>query len=415
MSDNKVRIDRIQRDIEELAKFSCVKGIGCTRFTYTKEWCGARDYIISEMKNIGLKVYEDPVGIIVGVLEGKDSSKPIVMTGSHFDTVKTGGRFDGIAGTVAALEVARVMQEEGFVPECNIEFVALPEEEGARFGKGLFGSRAMCGKISNDELNIYKDEKGVSFAQAIREYGLDPSKVGEAVRKPGSIKAFIELHIEQGPILENEKINVGIVESVAGLRIFDVFVNGRSDHAGNTPLTMRADSFLASAKAVCAGTEKALEIGENTVFTCGYIDVKPGAFNIVANETHFQIDCRSRNLENVDKVINVVRESLDESCAQNQGLSYEIKEKISMKEVLMNEKIKSLMESEAAKAGISTRRMLSGAAHDAMVMGSICDVAMIFVPSRGGRSHVPEEWTDYEDIQKGTELLYRTVKSLASK
>ncbi len=201
MSDNKVRIDRIQRDIEELAKFSCVKGIGCTRFTYTKEWCCARDYIMSEMKNSVLKVYEDPVGIIVGVLEGKDSSKPIVMTGSHFDTVKTGGRFDGMAGTVAALEVARVIKEEGFVPECNIEFVALPEEEGARFGKGLFGSRAMCGKISDDELNIYKDEKGISFAQAMREYGLDPSKAGEAIRKPGSIKAFIELHIEQGPIL----------------------------------------------------------------------------------------------------------------------------------------------------------------------------------------------------------------------
>ncbi len=126
MSNCKVRVDRIQRDIEELAKFSCVKGIGCTRFTYTKEWCSARDYIMSEMKNIGLEVYEDPVGIIVGVFEGTDLSKPVVMTGSHFDTVKTGGRFDGAAGTVAALEVARVMKEEGFVPERNIEFVALP-------------------------------------------------------------------------------------------------------------------------------------------------------------------------------------------------------------------------------------------------------------------------------------------------
>ena len=415
MLNIKVRVDRIQRDIEELAKFSSVKGIGCTRFTYTKEWCCARDYIMSEMRKLGLKVYEDPVGIIVGILEGRDTSKPIVMTGSHLDTVKTGGRFDGMAGTVAALEVARVMKEEGFIPECNIEFVALPEEEGARFGKGLFGSRAMCGKVSDEELNIYKDENGISFAQAMREYGLDPLKASKAIRKSGSIKAFIELHIEQGPILENEKINIGIVDSVAGLRIFDVFVYGRSDHAGNTPLTMRADSFLASAKAVYDGTQKALEIGENTVFTCGYINVKPGAFNIVTNETHFQIECRSRNLENVDKVIKAVRESLDLSCVQNLGLNYEIKEKISMKEVLMNESIKMLMENEATKVGISTRRMLSGAAHDAMVMGSICDVAMIFVPSRGGRSHVPEEWTDYEDIRKGTELLYRTVKNLASK
>ncbi len=414
MSDHKTRTDRIQRDIEELAKFSCVEGIGCTRFTYTKEWRQARDYVVAGMQAAGLKVREDPVGIIIGTLEGKDPSKPVVMTGSHLDTVKTGGRFDGIAGTISALEAARVMHDEGFVPERTIEFVGLPEEEGARFGSGLFGSRAMCGKLYPDELNKYKDKDGVSFAQAMTEYGLDPSKAGETVRKPGSIKAFIELHIEQGPILENEKTDIGIVESIVGLRTFDVFVHGRSDHAGNTPLNMRADTFLATAKAVCAGTEKAYEIGENTVFTCGYVTVEPGAFNIVTKETHFQIDCRSKTIANVDKVMEVVRASLDKSCAENPGLSYEIREKLSMAEVPMNEEIKSLMEKEAADAGISTRRMFSGAGHDAMVMGSICDVAMIFVPSHEGRSHVPEEWTDYEDVQKGAEVLYRTVKKLAS-
>jgi len=247
-----------------------------------------------------------------------------------------------------------------FQVEWEEEPGARPEEEGARFGSGLFGSRAMCGKLYDDELNRYKDKDGISFAEAMREYGLDPSKAAETVRKPGSIKAFVELHIEQGPILENEKVNVGIVESIVGLRTLDVFVHGRSDHAGNTPLNMRADTFLASAKAVCAGTEKAVEIGENTVFTCGYVTVEPGAFNIVTKETHFQIDCRSKTLANVDKVLETVRASLDKSCAENPGLSYEIDEKLSMGEVPMNEGIKSLMEKEAAEAGITTRANLKG-------------------------------------------------------
>jgi allantoate deiminase len=227
------------------------------------------------------------------------------MTGSHFDTVKTGGRFDGPAGVVAGLETARVLHEEGFVPERPIEFVALPEEEGARFGSGLFGSRAICGKLTQEEVENNKDWDGITVAQAMREYGLDPAKATEAARKPGEIGAFLELHIEQGPLLENTKTDVGIVESIVGLRILDIHVYGRSDHAGNTPMTMRADTMLASAKAIAAGTEKALEIGEGTVVTCGRLETIPGAFNIVAKETYFQIDCRSKTIENVDAVIAI--------------------------------------------------------------------------------------------------------------
>ena len=410
----KTKVERIQRDIENLAQFTCVEGIGCTRFTYTKEFAGARDYIVSEMKAAGLEVREDAVGVIIGRMEGKNPDAPVVMTGSHFDTVKTGGRFDGPAGVVAGLETARVLHEEGFVPERPIEFVALPEEEGARFGSGLFGSRAICGKLTQEEVENNKDWDGITVAQAMREYGLDPAKATEAARKPGEIGAFLELHIEQGPLLENTKTDVGIVESIVGLRILDIHVYGRSDHAGNTPMTMRADTMLASAKAIAAGTEKALEIGEGTVVTCGRLETIPGAFNIVAKETYFQIDCRSKTIENVDAVIAVIRESLEKSAAENPGLSFTIEEKLSAMPVPMKAEFQQIMEAEAADAGISTVKMLSGAGHDAMIMGSICDVAMVFVPSKGGRSHVPEEWTDYEDVQKGIEVIYRSVKKLAS-
>lgn len=410
----KTNIERIQKDIETLAQFSCVEGIGCTRFTYTKEFAQARDYIVSEMKAAGLTVREDAVGTVIGRLEGKNPNAPILMTGSHFDTVKTGGRFDGPAGVTAALETARTLHDEGFVPECPIEFVALPEEEGARFGGGLMGSRAMCGKLTQAEVDTYKDWDGVTIAEAMKGYGLDPTKIAEAKRTPSEIGTFIELHIEQGPILENNRTDVGIVEAIVGLRCLNVTVTGRSDHAGTTPLNMRADTMLATAKAIVAGTEKAKELNDGTVVTFGRVETIPGAFNIVAKETNFNIDCRSRGIESVNTVIDVIRTSLERSVAENPGLSFEMEEKTSALPVQMKAEVQELLEKHAAELNISTRKMLSGAGHDAMIMGALCDVAMVFVPSKDGRSHVPEEWTDYADLQKGVELVYRTIKELAS-
>jgi len=409
------KVEHIQKDIESLAQFSCVEGIGCTRYTYTKEFRQAADYIIGEMKAAGLEVREDPVGIIIGRMEGKDPTAPVIMTGSHFDTVKTGGRFDGPAGVVTALETARVLHEEGFKPNCPIEFVALPEEEGARFGGGLFGSRAICGQLKENELESYKDWDGVSIAEAMRGYGLDPAKAAEAQRKPGDIGLFLELHIEQGPILENNKTDIGIVDAIVGLRTFVVTVKGRSDHAGTTPLNMRADTMLAAARAITAGTDKAVELNDGTVITFGRVETKPGAFNIVAKETVFNIDCRSRTLESVDTVIAAVRASLEKSAKENPGLSFDMYESLVAKPVPMKPEVKALLEEKAAECGISTMQLLSGAGHDAMIMGSLCDVAMVFVPSKDGRSHVPEEWTDYADLQKGIEVVCRTIRELASR
>ena len=409
------KVERIQKDIESLAQYSQVQGIGCTRYTYTKEFAQARDYIVSQMKAAGLSVREDAVGTVIGRMEGKDPSAPILMTGSHFDTVKTGGRFDGAAGVVAALEAARTLHDEGFQPERPIEFVALPEEEGARFGGGLFASRAMCGQLYENELENYKDSQGVSMAQAMKEYGLDPARADEARRKKGEIDMFLELHIEQGPVLENEKVDVGVVEAIVGIKCLTVYVHGRSDHAGTTPLNMRADTMLAAAKAIVAGTHRAKALEDGTVVTFGRVETVPGAFNIVAKETLFDIDCRSKTRESVDQVIAAVRSSLEQSQAENPGLSFEMVEKLTAQPVLMKPEVQELLEQQAREAGISTRKILSGAGHDAMIMGSLCDVAMIFVPSKGGRSHVPEEWTDYEDLRKGAELLCRCLRQLASK
>lgn len=412
--EHRTRADRIQKDIDTLGSYSSVKTIGCTRYTYTKEFAQARDYIKREMEQAGLEVREDAIGTVIGRLEGTNPELPIIMTGSHFDTVKTGGRYDGAAGVVAALEVARTMHDEGFRPKRSIEFVALPEEEGGRFGSGLMASRAMCGKLYPDELE-HRDENGVTLAEAMKEYGLDLNAIETAQRKPEEIGAFLELHIEQGPILEKEDVKVGIVESIVGFRCFEVHVHGRSDHAGNTPMNMRADAFLAVARAVTAATAKAEEIGENTVFTCGEVYVAPGAFNIVAEDAWIKVDCRSRKISNVDRVLKVFWESMDKSVRDSEGLSYTKEQKVHANQVEMDEEIREMIEENAHKAGIRTWHLLSGAGHDAMVMASIARTAMIFVPSKDGRSHVPEEWTDCEDLQKGTETLYRTMREMAEK
>ena len=205
----------------------------------------------------------------------------------------------------------------------------------------------------------------------MKEYGLDPNAIETAQRKPEEIGAFLELHIEQGPILEKEDVKVGIVESIVGFRCFEVHVHGRSDHAGNTPMNMRADAFLAVARAVTAATAKAEEIGENTVFTCGEVHVAPGAFNIVAEDAWIKVDCRSRKISNVDRVLKVFWESMDKSVRDSEGLSYTKEQKVHANQVEMDEEIREMIEENAHKAGIRTWHLLSGAGHDAMVMASI--------------------------------------------
>ena len=410
----KTKLERIRYDIDELAKISVTQGPGCCRQTYTKEFAEARDYIVKVMKEIGLSVREDAVGNIFGRMEGKNPEAPVIMTGSHFDTVRTGGRFDGLAGVVAALEVARVMKEEGFVPNCPIEFVATAEEEGTRFSGGLFGSRAMCGQLYENELENSLDMDGISMAQAMKEYGLDPEKTNEAILNPEKVRMFLELHIEQGPVLDAENIEIGIVDAIAGLRRWVVTVKGRSDHSGSTPMNMRADTMLAAARALVRGTAKTAELGDGTMVTCGSVEVKPGAMNVVANETVFKIDCRGKNMDSVGTVLEEIRASLEESVNTYPGLSFEVNEILRIESVYTDEKVQDIFEEIAKEKNISCKRMLSGAGHDAMIMSAICDVAMLFVPSLNGRSHVPEEWTDYEDIQKGTEILHDAIVRLAT-
>lgn len=410
----KCKTERIKRDLEALSGFNRTPGRGFTRLSYTSEFAGAGDYIKKAMEQAGLHVREDPAGNIIGRYQGK-VEKPVIMTGSHFDTVCNGGNFDGLAGICAALETARVMRDHHYIPFFPIEIIAMPEEEGARFGGGLFGSRAICTGVTVDELKSLADAEGITLYDALKDYGLDPDKIESARRDPEEIAAFIELHIEQGPIIERQQKSIGIVDSIVGLECFDITVKGRADHAGTTPMPLRADALLAAAKAITAATDKACSCNDGTVITFGCMKSQPESANVVPSEVTFTADCRSPHVTSIGSVMKSFEESLRSDVEIRPALSFQINRNLRAEPAVMDERLKQLIEEEADKLSLPSMHLLSGAGHDTMNFKNICPLAMIFVPSRGGRSHCPEEWTDYGQIRDGADVLLRTLTRVAVK
>ena len=406
------KTDRIKRDIQELARFNATPGRGLTRFSFSPEDKMAREYIKGQMEAAGLKVYQDAAGTVIGRREGTGVGLPCIMVGSHFDSVKNGGNFDGQAGVVTGLEIARVLNENGIKTKYPIEFVALVEEEGGRFGAGLFGSRAMVGKVSAKELAENRDENGITTGEAMKNFGLDPGNIESARRLPGSVKAFMELHIEQGPVLEAAGKDIGIVNTIVGLRHYEVEITGRPDHAGTTPMDMRADALVLAARVITGINQMAKEAGEGTVATVGKLNVSPGATNIVPGRAVFTMDIRSAKEDNIQAIFDGARALLEEGCAGGE-LSFSINKKIAVSPVHAPAYMTDIFKEKCEKLGYSYKEMISGAGHDAMVMAEITDSCLIFVPSRGGRSHCPEEWTDYEQIQKGAQLMLETLLEIA--
>lgn len=404
------KLERLERDLKALAQFTATPGAGVTRFSFTPEDRAAREYIKAEMAKAGLSVREDAAGTVIGRREGEVAG-PVVMVGSHFDSVKHGGPFDGTAGVVAALEIARVLQEHNVKTRYPIEFIAMIEEEGGRFGGGLFGSRAMAGKVSQEELVRNKDAQGISTAEAMAAFGFPPENIKAAERRPEDLKAFFELHIEQGPVLEAEGIDVGVVETIVGIVEYEVEITGRPDHAGTTPMTMRADALVAASRVIQAVERLAREAGGGAVGTVGRLEVAPGAANIVPGRVRFTVDFRAKDGRTLADLVAGLKKALHEAC---QGeVTFNLTEKLSVPPVVLPESIRELFVREAEARGISTKVMLSGAGHDAMVLAGLTDVGLIFVPSRGGRSHCPEEWTDYAALKKGVDVLLGTILQIA--
>lgn len=407
-------LNRIIEDIENISNYNATPGNGITRFSYSEEDRLAREYFIQEFEKIGLKVKIDGVGNIRARLDGLDSHLPIVMSGSHIDTVLHGGKFDGVVGTVGALEVARTLVENGIKTKHPIEVVIFTEEEGSNFGTSMAGSKVMVGEYGLDDIKNMKNYKGISMYDMAKKFGLDPDEIEKDVINPSEIKAMIELHVEQGQILDNEKIPIGIVEAIAGSKWLKIEFKGMPNHAGATPMHLRQDPLVAAAKVIDGlNTIVRKKAFRTTVGTVGKILCEPNIVNCIPENVSITLDIRDVNPDGIDIVVKEVGDLL-EYIKENYNINYSINETGESAPIILSKDVTDIIEEEASKMGIKYKRMNSGAVHDSSMLAGITEVGMIFVPSINGRSHVPEEETDYNHVKKGCNLLLASIISLAN-
>ena len=402
---------RVQSDLQYIKEFTATPGNGCTRMPFSQETRYTAEYLKKIMADAGLEVREDCVGNVFGVRPGKDRSLPCIMVGSHYDSVYNGGDYDGIAGVISAVELARLLRDESVQLPCDFVAAAFMDEEGCRFGTGYFGSKCMMGQMTVEECRHYKDKNDISVYDAMKEYGLVPEHLEQAAWPEGSIGHYIELHIEQGPVLDAEKTELGFVDCIVGIQRYIVTVCGRSDHAGTTPMNMRQDAVDIAAKVISRIGDMARAEGSGTVATVGYMKVTPSAMNVVAEKVDFSIDIRSAESSIIDKIASQIQRELEVET-QKTGASFFIDTKLTIEPVCLHQGMLDIMEESCRRRGFSFRRMPSGAGHDALAIGQSIDTVMLFVPSKDGRSHCPAEYTPYEDFSKGISVLYDLIRKL---
>lgn len=398
----------IQKKLEALHPFNATPGNGTTRLPFTKEARGAAEEIKKIMATVGLEVHEDEAGNVIGVMKGADPSLPALIVGSHYDSVVNGGNFDGPAGIVSGLEIARMLRDNKIQLKRNYIVIAFCDEEGMRFSAGYFGSKSWLGEISQEDLHAYKDKDDISIYDAMKSYGLVPEDLGKATWDLNTVKSFIELHIEQGPVLDQEKTEVGLVECIVGIQRYIVTVTGRPDHAGTTPMDMRMDAVEAATKVASQIPDWARMQNDGTVGTVGFVKVSPNGINIVPEEMQFSIDIRSRNQASLSALMGKIIAALDASTTEN-GTSYTMVDKLIIKPLNLSTEMLDIMEDSCKTRGYSYKRMVSGAGHDALAIGQKVNTVMVFTPSKNGRSHCPVEWTEYTDVAKATTVIYDLI------
>lgn len=404
--------ERLRHDIETLSQFSATPGNGVTRYSLTDEDRRAREYLLNELVRLGLEVSVDFPGNIRARLNGTEPEESIVMTGSHLDSVPNGGAFDGIVGVVGALEALRVIKENGIVTKHPIELIVFAEEEGSRFGVTMLGSKYLVGKFSLEEMDKFVDRSGITLRQAATDFGIDINDPVRVIR-PGDVKAMIELHIEQSLVLDKKGIPIGIIEGIAGIRWLQVTLRGTANHAGATPMNLRNDALVGAAEVIHEFDKFVKTHGSpTTVGTVGRIECSPNASNVIPGQVTFTVDIRDIDPSYIDLVTSGLKKIVKRVSERN-GLSYLVEEKNYSPPVHLSRKIIDVIEDEAKKIGVPFLKMISGAVHDSCLLSDVTDVGMIFVPSIEGRSHCPEERTDFRDIKLGADLLLHSLLRLA--
>jgi hydantoinase/carbamoylase family amidase len=389
-------------DLEELAQIGAEDG-GVSRFAWTAELAQANRWLVERLRELGLTTGIDAAGNVVGRWDEGEGTA--VLVGSHLDTVPRGGRYDGSLGVLAALEVVRGLKREGLPLRRPLWVMSFNDEEGGRFQTGMLGSRAFVGDLDPEDWR----RRGV--ADAMRESGFDFERLPEA-RAIDRVGAYLELHIEQGPVLEQEGLDLGVVTAISGLLGFRVRLTGAANHAGTTPMAARQDALAGAARIVLALRDEARTRRDMTA-NVGILEVEPGGFNVIPGLAELTVDVRAGDATVYERVERFARETFERVASEEQ-LGLEVSVTHRKPPVPLDPELQELLEAAASEEGATVRRMPSGAGHDAMVLGTHVPAGMLFVPSRGGISHAPEEFTPPEQCELGVRVLERAVRRLVS-
>jgi beta-ureidopropionase / N-carbamoyl-L-amino-acid hydrolase len=397
---------RIEQRIFALAKFGMEPNGETQRVAFTQADIDGRTYFIGLMKQAGLDVSIDFAGNIIGKRAGKDPAKKPILFGSHIDTVPHGGNYDGCYGSVSALEVIDVLNENKIITNHPLEVIVFSNEEG-----GVVGSSAIAGQLRMEALDE-KTNSGLTMREGINAIGGNADRLGEVRRNKGDIKYFLELHIEQGGTLEREKIQIGVVEGIVGLNWWEVTVDGFANHAGTTPMNMRKDALLTASKLVVDINETVNSFEGRHVGTVGKLSVSPGAPNVIPGKVVFTLELRDLSATKIQQVYTAI-EGKSKALAQETGTTITIKPlSISSKPAMADPFIQQTIVAAVKDLGYTHLFLPSGAGHDAQEMALLAPMGMIFIPSVGGISHSPKEFSTAEDMARGANVLLHTLLKL---
>ena len=410
MSADGPRIDlaRLRGDIEALAAIGQDPAGGISRPAWSPAHEEGRGWLLGRLREAGLAARVDAAGNVLGRL---GEATPVVMTGSHIDTVPRGGPLDGALGVLAGLECLRTVRAAGVRLSRALEVAAFTDEEGRFYG--FFGSRALTGSLDQALAARLSDPTGLALPEAMRRAGFDLERASEARRPAGDIAAYVELHIEQGPWLEAEDLPIGVVEGIVGIRRFRLTFVGQPDHAGTTPMDRRRDAFFTAAEYATKSRDLVVRGGAGrAVTTIGVVDVRPGVPNIVPERAALLQELRDPDPVVLDRLAARTLQAA-RRVARARGVVLEVEHLMRAEPVRMSPRIQAEIEAAARELDLPTRRMPSGAGHDAQVLAAVTDAGMLFVPSQGGRSHRPDEWTDWAALERGANVLLATLLRLA--
>ena len=408
---------RLMRDLNAIGRIGIGDHGSVTRLVFSIKELRSRQVLIHLMRQAGLKIHVDAIGNIFGRLDGADPKAPALLAGSHLDTVIHGGKYDGPVGVIGALEAVRTIRENKITLRAPLEVVCFIGEESSRFGFSTLGSSLVAGEVHPKDLTNAVDAQGTKLADVLSSLGISPRNLSRLARDPKSMKAYLELHIEQGPILEAKAKRIGLVTSIAAPSRFKVIFTGQADHSGTTPMEMRKDALVAAAQLIeyvekiCrkfSSMEKGRVVG-----TVGAMKIEPGVINAVPGRAELSIDIRSTSAPAKDKVARLVKQR-GAAIARDRGIAIEVLNIRAEDPVPLDKRLLRVTRQLCDEKAIDYEIMPSGAGHDAMQMAKITPAGMIFIPSRRGISHNPLEWTDPDDIALGAQLLMETMIRVAN-